>query len=95
MLRGPVEQDGDGHVAQDVRGRPAAVEEPVDRQQHGILSAGRPTAAKIRGSVTKLPEGMPPAPTLATRVVRTMSNWSIRPRLKPSACAMKRTAVAW
>ena len=43
----------------------------------GILSAGRPTAAKIRGRVTKLPDGMPPAPTLATRVVRTMINWSI------------------
>ncbi len=27
------------------------------------MSAGRPTAAKIRGSVTKLPEGIPPAPT--------------------------------
>ncbi len=37
----------------------------------GILSGGSPTAAKIKGRVTKLPEGMPPAPTLATRVVTT------------------------
>src|SRR5271166_6707298 len=31
----------------------------------GIFSAGRRTAAKMRGSVTKLPEGKPPAPNAA------------------------------
>ena len=44
----------------------------------GIFSAGRRTAAKMRGKVTKLPEGIPPAPTLATSVVRTMITWSTR-----------------
>jgi triacylglycerol lipase len=34
---GPVEQDGHGHIAQHVRGGPAAVEEPVDRQEDGDL----------------------------------------------------------
>jgi hypothetical protein len=37
------------------------------------LSTGMPTAAKMRGRVTKLPEGIPPAPTLATSVVRTIT----------------------
>src|SRR4051812_33501955 len=31
----------------------------------GILSTGSRTAAKIKGMVTKLPDGIPPAPTLA------------------------------
>src|SRR5271157_4296313 len=44
----------------------------------GIFSAGRRTAANIKGSVTKLPEGMLPAPTLATRVVSMMTTWSTR-----------------
>jgi hypothetical protein len=35
----------------------------------GIFSAGSRTAAKMSGMVTKLPEGMPPAPTLAISVV--------------------------
>ena len=61
----------------------------------GILSAGSPTAAKIRGRVTKLPDGMPPAPTLATSVVTTMITWSTGPRWKPIACAMNSAAVAW
>ena len=42
----------------------------------GIFSAGRRTAAKINGIVTKLPEGMPPAPTLATSVVSMIKIWS-------------------
>ena len=49
----------------------------------GILSAGSPTAAKINGMVTKLPDGIPPAPTLATSVVSTMMTWSTGRRLKP------------
>ena len=32
-----VEQDGHGHVSEDVGGGPAAVEEPVDRQEDGDL----------------------------------------------------------
>ena len=42
----------------------------------GILSAGSRTAEKIRGMVTKLPDGIPPAPTLATRVVSMIMIWS-------------------
>lgn len=37
VRRGGVEQDGDGHVAEHVGRRPAAVEEPVDGHQHGDL----------------------------------------------------------
>ena len=40
----------------------------------GILSTGSRTAAKIRGIVTKLPEGIPPAPTLATSVVSMIND---------------------
>ena len=95
VLGGPVEQDGHGHVSQDVRGGPAAVEEPVDRQQHGDLVGGEAHGGEDQRERDEAPRGDPPAPTLATRVVRTMSSWSVQPRRKPSACAMKRTAVAW
>ena len=49
----------------------------------GILSAGSPTAAKISGRVTKLPEGMPPAPTLATSVVSDDDHLVDRAEVEP------------
>jgi len=70
--RRSVEKHGHGHIAEHVGGRTTAVEEPVDGEEHGDLSAGRPTAEKISGRVTKLPDGIEPAPTLATSVVTTM-----------------------
>ena len=49
----------------------------------GSLSGGRLTAAKIRGRVTKLPEGMPPAPTLAIRVVMTTMICEVSGKVAP------------
>ena len=60
---------GHGHVAEHVRGGATAIKSQSTVSRIGILSTGRRTAAKIKGMVTKLPEGIPPAPTLATRVV--------------------------
>ena len=79
--RDPVEQHGHGHVAQHVRRRPKPVEQPIDGQQNRDLSTGSRTAANIKGMVTKLPEGIPPAPTLATSVVNTITTWSMKRQL--------------
>jgi triacylglycerol lipase len=44
-----VEQNGHGHVAEHVRGGPAAVEEPVDGQEHGDLVGGQADGREDQG----------------------------------------------
>jgi triacylglycerol lipase len=58
--RRPVEQNGNGHVAQHVGRGAEAVEEPVDSQQNGDLVGGKPDGSEDQGQGDETARRDPP-----------------------------------
>jgi triacylglycerol lipase len=61
-LEGAVQEDGDGHVAEHVRGRAAAVEEPVDGQEHRDLVGRQSHGGEDQRQGDETPRRDPPCP---------------------------------